>query len=86
VVGVPNEGVAAARARWLAEVAEALEEARQVMKQLGAAGGGIEILDLYNRIDALAVDVEFMRRMRSAHSREHLRPEWTKNVPWSLSA
>jgi hypothetical protein len=86
VVRVPNEGAAAARARWLAELAEALEEARQVMKQLGAAAGRIEMVELYNRIDALALDVETMRRMRSARSPEHVRPEWSKNIPWSLTA
>ena len=74
------------RARWLAELAEALEEARRVMKQLGAAAGGIEMVELYNRIDALALDVEIMRRMRSPRSPEHVRPEWSKNIPWSLTA
>jgi hypothetical protein len=83
---VPNEGAAAARARWLAEVAEALEEARQVMKQLGAVAGGIEIVELYDRIDALALDVDFMRRKRASPGGEHFRPEWTKNIPWTLSA
>jgi len=86
VIRVPNEGSAAARARWLAEVAEALEEARQVMKQLGAATGGIEMVHLYDRIDALAVDVESARRMRSTRPPAQLHPEWAKNVPWSLSA
>ena len=86
MVRLPNEGAGAARARWLAEIAQALEEARHVIKQLGADGGRIEILDLYERIDALALDVESMRRMRSSPGREHLRPEWTQNVPWTLSA
>jgi hypothetical protein len=83
---VPNEGAAVARARWLAEVAEALEEARQVMKQLGVMAGGIEIVELYDRIDALALDVDFMRRKRASQAGEHFHPEWSKNIPWTLSA
>lgn len=85
MVRVPNEGAAVARARWLAEVAEALEEARQVMKQLGVMAGGIEIVELYDRIDALALDVDFMRRKRASQAGEH-HPEWSKNIPWTLSA
>jgi len=86
VIRVPNEGSAAARARWLAEIAETLEEARQVIKELGAATGGIEMVHLYDRIDALALDVELVRRMRSTRPTGHLHPEWTNNIPWSLSA
>ena len=86
MIRVPNEGSAAARARWLAEIAETLEEARQVIKELGAATGGIEMVHLYDRIDALALDVELVRRMRSTRPTGHLHPEWTNNIPWSLSA
>lgn len=86
MIRVPNEGSAAARARWLAEVAEALEAALRVVKELGAESGSIELVALYDRIDALALDVEMVRRMRSSHGIAHAHPEWTKNVPWSLSA
>lgn len=86
MIRVPNEGSGAARARWLAEVAEALDEARRVIKQLGATAGSIELVELYNQIDALALDVDMMRRMRSSGGNGHLDPEWTKNIPWSLSA
>lgn len=56
------------------------------MKQLGVMAGGIEIVELYDRIDALALDVDFMRRKRASQAGEHFHPEWSKNIPWTLSA
>lgn len=89
MVQVPNEGSAAARTRWLAELAEALDEATRVMKQLRLAGCGIdpvEHVELSARIEAAKVEVESVRRTRSLALARHSCPEWTKNVPWSLSA
>lgn len=37
---VANAGSAAERARWLAELADALDEARDLVRQLGIEGGG----------------------------------------------
>lgn len=86
MIRMPNEGSAAARARWLAEVAAALDDARQVIKQLGALTSGIEFVELYDQIDSLAVDIEMTRRMRSSPAGRHFDPEWSNNIPWSLSA
>ena len=86
MIGVPNEDSAAARSRWLAELAQALEEARRAIKALGADDGRIEAVELYTRIEAVRLEVEMMRLRRSAGGGQDFGPEWTKNIPWRLSA
>lgn len=83
---VSNENSAAARARWLAELADALDDARQLMKQLGAAEGRIEAVELYARIEAVRLEVQTMRLRRSTEGGGDSNPEWTKNIPWKRSA
>jgi hypothetical protein len=75
------------RARWLAELADALEEARQLMKRLGAAEGRIDAVELYARIEAVRLEVQAMHlRRTAAWSAENLAPEWTNDIPWKRSA
>ena len=83
---MPIEDSAAERARWLAELAHALDEAHLLMKRLGAAEGKIDAVELYARIDALRLEVEMMRLRRSAGCGENYDPKWTKSIPWRLSA
>ncbi|HEX5238989.1 MAG TPA: hypothetical protein VFW39_11085 [Sphingomicrobium sp.] len=86
MVRVPNEDSTARRARWLAELAEALDEARRLMKQLGAAEGRIEAVELYARIEAVRLEVQAMRLRRTNPSDRNSGPEWTKDFPWKCSA
>jgi hypothetical protein len=86
VVGVPNEDSAARRASWLAELADALEEARRLIKQLGAAEGQIDAVELYARIEAVRIEVQAMRLRRSSGAGNKLDREWTKDFPWRCSA
>lgn len=86
MIKVPNEGPAAARARWLAELADALDEAQRLMKELGVDDGRIEAHDLCARIEAARVEVETIRLRRSSGGGQDFGPEWTKNIPWRLSA
>jgi hypothetical protein len=81
---VTNRDAAAKRARWLAELGEALDDARQVTKQLGAAEGRIEMVELYARIEAVRLEVQAMRMRRPA-ARPAFDPEWT-DLPWQRSA
>lgn len=80
-----NENSGARRARWLAELADALDDARHLLKELGAGEGRVEALELYARIEAVRLEVIAMQLRRSCGVRE-LGPEWTKNVPWRQSA
>lgn len=81
---VANGDSAARRARWLAELGDALDEARQVTKQLGAAEGRIEMVELYARIEAVRLEVQAMR-LRRPSARPDFDPEWT-DLPWKRSA
>ena len=86
VVRVPNDDSAAQRARWLAELADALDEARQLIKRLGAAEGRIDAVELYARIEAVRLEVQAMRLRRPAFREQNLGSEWTKDFPWKCSA
>ena len=86
VLRVPNENSTAQRARWLGELADALDEARVLIKQLGAADGRIEAVELYARIEAVRLEVQTMRLRKAGYRTEVPGPEWTKNFPWKCSA
>ena len=81
---VPNGHSAAQRARWLAELGDALDDARRLMKQLGAAEGQIEAVELYARIEAVRLEVQAMR-LRRPPLRQDFDPQWT-DLPWKRSA
>jgi hypothetical protein len=86
VVRVSNEDSAGRRARWLAELADALEEARRLINQLGAADGQVDAVELYARIEAVRLEVQAMRLRRSSGRGGDFDPEWTKDFPWRCSA
>lgn len=83
---LPLEVAAAQRARWLAELAEALEDARALVKQMGAAEGRIEAIELYARIEAVRFEVQAMRLGRGAAVGANSSPEWTRSLPWQRRA
>ena len=83
---VPSVESAAARARWLAELADALEQALHVVNQLGVEQGRIEAIDVAARIEAARYEVQRLRRLRSSGGGEETGPEWMKNIPWRISA
>ena len=86
MIGVPNAESAAQRARWLAELADALDEARDLVRQLGIEEGRIDAIDVAARIEAVHNEVQRMRLMRSSGGGQDFDPEWIKNIPWRLSA
>jgi acyl-CoA reductase-like NAD-dependent aldehyde dehydrogenase len=83
---VPFEVSAAHRARWLAELAEALENARALVKQLGALEGRIEAVELHARIEAVRFEVQAIRLAAKTATATRTDPEWSKNLPWQRSA
>jgi hypothetical protein len=82
MVQVSGEGPAAQRAQWLAELAEALDEARRLMKRLGAAEGQLESIELYARIEAVRLEIEAIRLGRRYMARDAFDPEWIGLPPW----
>ena len=86
MVRVPNEDFAVRRARWLAELAAALDDARRLTKELGADEGRVEAVELYARIEAVRLEIQAMRLTRLSGGGEGFDPEWTKDIPWKRSA
>jgi cell division inhibitor SulA len=80
------EVAAAQRARWLAELAEALETARALVMEMGADQGRIDAVELYARIEAVRFEVQAMRLGRGSAVGTHSGPEWTRNLPWQRRA
>lgn len=83
---VPIEASAALRARWLAELAEALEEARLLVKQLGGMQGRVEAAELLARIQAIGLEVEAIRLAARTAAAMRSDPEWSNNLPWQRQA
>jgi hypothetical protein len=81
-----SEDSAALRARWLAELAYALEAARSLVGDLEAGDQRIDAADLYARIEAVKREVLAMRTKRSAGSEREFSPEWNETLPWTRSA
>jgi hypothetical protein len=64
------------RARWLAELAQAVEEAQHLVWQMGSAvGGSSAMLDLSARLEVVRHELESIRRGRR---RVEEAPEWTE--------
>lgn len=76
----PVEAPAAARARWLAEVAESLDQAEMLLNRLKREGyPSANLVDLSMRIDAAKRQIDSLRLNRSARIDD---PKWTKLPPW----
>jgi len=85
-VPVPSETSAAERARWLAELSDALDEARRLIRTMGAAEGRIEEVELYARIEAVRLEVQMIRLRGNGSRLSDSDPEWSQTLPWQRSA
>lgn len=80
---VPTEVPAAERARWLAEISEALNDAHRVLGQLQLSEEDeAEARELHLRIQAARFEVQSLRLSRSLNPREESDPKWTEPAPW----
>ena len=78
-----NQGSAAQRARWLAELADAMEQAQAIAWRLGISeGDDPEAKQLYARLEAARDEVEALRRGIWAGARQQLDPIWMKLLAW----
>ena len=78
VCSTPVEVPAAARARWLAELAQALDQADGLLRRLGSAGRhAVTVAELSLRIEVAKREVEFLRL-----SGRQADPKWTNLRPW----
>jgi hypothetical protein len=77
------ETSATERARWLAELALALEEAQKVAWRLGVSeGDNAEAKELYSRIEAARAEVDRLRLSGFRRIREESDPDWC-NLLWN---
>ena len=83
---ISSEENAGNRSRWLAELSEALDGARHLVKELGADEGRLEAVELYARIEAVRIEVHMMRLKRSYGGGQELDPKWSEDLPWKRSA
>jgi hypothetical protein len=84
VTRVPIDVSAAERARWLAELSEALEQAERLVWSLGDRPGvAPELKELYGRLDAARAEVQSLRFRRAATGRSNNPPFWTELQPWN---
>ncbi|HUP67644.1 MAG TPA: hypothetical protein VM145_05490 [Sphingomicrobium sp.] len=76
----------AARAQWLAELSEALEQAHNLMWKLGIGdGGGPAAMELYLRVEAARLEVQALRLGRRYQVGHDIGPQWTEPSPWKRS-
>ena len=69
------------RARWLAELAAALDEARVLLRTLPEHRPDRRVPELELRIDAALEQVDALRRGRWTPDRDRTAPEWSMLVP-----
>jgi hypothetical protein len=79
---VPTEAPAAIRARWLAELSEALDSAQRLLARLNSVDADSAALELYARIEAARFEVRSLRLSRQGIQRNEDDPEWTGFIGW----
>ena len=71
------------RARWLAELAEALEQAQKLAWRMGLLeGDSVEAMELYGRLEAARMEVQSLRFGRFGTVPREYDPKWMDLVPW----
>lgn len=76
-----NELSAAERARWLAELAEAIEEAQRVALRLGRAQGTSgKARELHAQLETARAEVEALRRGGWSRQEVDLPPKWLQSL------
>ena len=80
---VPTEVPAAERAGWLAELTEALADARQLLTSMDLPHERrLEARELFLRIEAARLEAQSLRLSRSLNPRDRNDPERIELPPW----
>jgi hypothetical protein len=79
---VPTIVSATERARWLAELAAAVDEAQLLLWRLGVLeGDNADARELYGRLDATRNEIDCLRGVQEL-AREAIDPNWMKLLRW----
>ena len=82
----PKEFTAAERARWLAELSQALDEAQKLASTLGLHhSDSPEAAELWARLAAAKVQVKGLRLGRADDPFGDQSPKWTNHAIWPES-
>ena len=80
---MPTEVSAVDRARWLAELADALEQAQRLTWRIGWSGGGnSEAMELYGRLEAARMEAQSLRLGGFERSSQQFDPKWRDLPLW----
>lgn len=72
--------MAAMRAEWFAQLAEAIESAQRLAWQLGTnEGTSTEARDLYGRLEAARLELDSLRGLASVRE-AHVEPYWLQGL------
>lgn len=72
-----DRGGAAERARWLAELSLAVDQAQRIAWSLGVTEASVaEVEGLYRRLEAARIEIEALRRGALPPRRAELDPLW----------
>ena len=78
-----TEESAAARARWLAELTEALLQAQELTWRFGqTVGESPDAMDLFARLEAVRGEVRSLQLRKVPGRDAEKGPEWTSKSPW----
>jgi hypothetical protein len=84
---VTSDVPSAERVRWLAELAEAIDQAQKVAWRIGVAeGDNAEAKELYGRLEAARVEVDALRRGSFRPAPHRTDPDWLKQLLWDCHA
>ena len=72
------------RARWLAELAFAIDRAQRMARSLAASEqDGAEAIELDRRLEQVRIEVEELRRGSRLLLRREIDPRWMGFLPWN---
>lgn len=80
LAGVLMEQMAALRAEWFAQLADAIEGAQRLAWQLGTSDGtSMDARDLYGRLEAARLELDSLRGLASVRE-SRVEPNWLQNL------
>jgi hypothetical protein len=80
---MPIEVTAVDRARWLVELADALEQAQRLTWRMGLSGGGnADAMELYGRLEAARVEAQSLQLGGFKAASSQYSPAWIELLPW----
>ena len=83
MIRVPGGPSEAERARWLADLSEALEDAQQLLQRLGISATDNPLaMELYLRIEGARFEIQALRLSGSSDWLEISSPKRSQKLPW----